>query len=188
MNGYRVFRAIFIIIGVFMIILGIYYTFYQFSMLARSERITATVVDIHWVTTTENGKTVTYGYPIYERLDPGGARAHLWMWFMRGRRMSSTKTRIETVVPDFTHFTASPSRRMSSTKTRIETQITLIGIISSQVVGEWVPLKQGLKPDRDVTVNTQDPRRRMSSTKTRIETQPVCWWWRCSSPSENEFH
>ena len=73
MNGYRIFRAIFIIIGVFMIILGIYYTFYQFSMLARSERITATVVDIHWVTTTENGKTVTYGYPIYEWLDPGGS-------------------------------------------------------------------------------------------------------------------
>jgi hypothetical protein len=74
LNGYQAFRTVFIIIGVFMIIFGTYYTYSQFSMLTRSERITATVVDINWVTTTDkNGKTVTYGYPVYEWLDPGGS-------------------------------------------------------------------------------------------------------------------
>ena len=74
MSGYQVFKAIFITIGVSMIIFCIYYTYSQFSMLARSERITATVVDIHWVTTTDkNGKTITYGVAVYEWLDPGGS-------------------------------------------------------------------------------------------------------------------
>ena len=73
MNKINIFRAFFGVIGIIMIIFGVYYTFSQFSMLGRCDRIKATVVDIHVETSIEKGKTVTSRYPIYEFMDPSAS-------------------------------------------------------------------------------------------------------------------
>ena len=126
-------------------------------------------------------------------------------------RASSTKTRIETTVPNLPLFASSTSRA-SSTKTRIETQASWRCDIHRILHQEQVPRKQGLKLHLCPWIEAQHrhqeqvPRKqglklfpgvphrqsvsssRASSTKTRIETSclhrssPPCL------PIKSKFH
>ncbi len=73
MDGRQAFKAFFGIVGVVLIISGVLYTFGQSSMLGRSVKVQATVVDVQVETSVEKGKTVTSRYAVYEFYDPFGS-------------------------------------------------------------------------------------------------------------------
>jgi len=89
--------------------------------------------------------------------------------FFSYSRARSTKTRIETLIPE-TLLLSKSNSRARSTKTRIETHKTGLHPRRFRMIREQDPLKQGLKlivPSRVIPAKLYS---RARSTKTRIET------------------